>query len=1381
MIPEIPVSWPQLWGASITGTSVAETLLAALRVLTGSAWLPHILLAMLALMMMLSTLAIVSLQAQRSRSAPRDAQELRTRHLEPPLARGPPCSGQPSQPQPGFQDRLIGRRIRPAEGPLAVVAGAGVAVLHRIIPGLQPASDQFVSTTALERQGHARLLTAADGAVLCGAEELLRETAPEGDLTADRARWPALIAALVRHRGDRPMDAIVLVMPVSRFLAAEPVSEEALTALGHHLHGRLREAERIGGWRVPVYVVLTEADLLQGFAAFAQGLAGLAPHLLRTPFGWSVPYGPDILFEPAWLSEATQDLAAMVSALQAPLLMRSTDPDSAEGLLLFSESLTELCTRLAVTLAAMLRPSAYRQAFLFRGFYLVGRIGSQTPDEADCFAPRLFADRVFPEQRLARPAHGAWTRRLRRLRAAQALFALLAILAPIGLYAVRNHVAATASLLPLIEQMASFSHRLAAAEVARRAPGGAGTRSAVNSPFTEDDVQAYVEKIAALQVQTVATPFAPLSFLSDADTTIVRAVTATQETVVLRAMSDSLTTNLPRLLGALTLPAYQAQGVSEQLICKPKAAVTGDIAQLQILDRNLAAYARFNKDFYNISTNTDSKTAAALLKYTLDVEVPQKYFGSSSIRATALSRAVAPPVDMSAVRQTVSRLVQSGFVLALNQAFPDSVLARAVHDAAASSGLKAEGAAAEGEIGRLQHLAAALHLLQAELGRPDHAWLAGDRPQPALNAELNALSALGESGAFGDLAPIGRDLVPRLRRMADDCAAQTRGQAQAARALGTLPVIVAGSDAAALNPALVAVIAPLDRFLQQPLAAIKPDAATHPAAAPTAPLFWDSRDLALLAQVTDAYLAFEAAELPLTLPVPFRLQVQSAAGGRLIDLLSLAQTRAAAQHAQRGDAAGQMREEIARFAEAAPILGRIAAALRRMGLATPAAGVEHLLDGQAARLLSQVDRLLLAADPYQLADRSLSFWNGSPPLAAAAFGAPSLADLVGTLPARRDYIDVLAQEHARPLLSYLTPRAGVASADIVAMLKRWSGIIDTLDRYRHGDPGNSLARLEQLIAGELDRVDAASCAQFGVIGVVGTDWFAQQAAMIRSAVVTRCAGALQGTALQRYADLAASFNATLAGRFPFGALTSEDADPLDIRRFFDAAGSDLGQLRQRLINTPGAPAGAAVFVGQLIDARAALEPLLNEASPDPKLSYQVTIDFRANAGAGLGGNQVAEAMVSIGPQTVSGFSATPILGWTSGQGVSVQLRWARNAPTIPASGSDTSGPLVRGLTASFDERGAWALLRLLTGHRPDSATLAQLADRRAGVLGFVVPLRHNPEAAPGGETDLTSAQVFLRLGLVALMSTPGGTERRAAVALPIFPSVAPRPTRVGLP
>lgn len=75
--------------------------------------------------------------------------------------------------------------------------------------------------------------------------------------------------------------------------------------------------------RFAVYVLVTGAEQLEGFSAFARAL----PEPLRASMlGWSSPYDLSTTYQPGWVDEAVGTVVRSVSDVSAELFATDTAP-----------------------------------------------------------------------------------------------------------------------------------------------------------------------------------------------------------------------------------------------------------------------------------------------------------------------------------------------------------------------------------------------------------------------------------------------------------------------------------------------------------------------------------------------------------------------------------------------------------------------------------------------------------------------------------------------------------------------------------------------------------------------------------------------------------------------------------------------------------------------------------------------------------------------------------------------------------------------------------------------------------------------------------------------------------------------------------------------
>ena len=202
-----------------------------------------------------------------------------------------------------------------------------------------------------------------DGGVVIDVAASLALPGTRGDVTG----WRALLRLLKRYRPRRPVEGIVIAVPASLLL--DPSWKARTHDVGSMIRERLVLAQAELGFAVPVYVVVTHADQIAGFTAFTEALPD---NLQQDMLGWSNPHAPDVMFEGNWIDEAFTELHRCIVQLQVELFAVSRQLDRPSELFLFSGELQRIAEPMRALLDEMFRPSVYRSASLFRGFYLSG-------------------------------------------------------------------------------------------------------------------------------------------------------------------------------------------------------------------------------------------------------------------------------------------------------------------------------------------------------------------------------------------------------------------------------------------------------------------------------------------------------------------------------------------------------------------------------------------------------------------------------------------------------------------------------------------------------------------------------------------------------------------------------------------------------------------------------------------------------------------------------------------------------------------------------------------------------------------------------------------------------------------------------------------------
>ncbi|TRL41318.1 type VI secretion system membrane subunit TssM [Rhizobium straminoryzae] len=219
-----------------------------------------------------------------------------------------------------------------------------------------------------------------------------------------KAGWEGFLGLLRRYRRSQPINGALVTLSVGDLLERDPQAQKEEIRI---IRQRLAELDEQLQVRVPVYIVLTKADLLTGFVEFFDGFGKSDREQV-----WGMTFALDTSDKASELAKAFgAEFALLQERVSALLLERLQQEPNAEirgrifrfpaQLALLRERLDDVMTELAATSKLMEPP-------LIRGIYLAS--GTQNSPESVDLAPvrprrsyflkRLFHDVIFEEAAL---------------------------------------------------------------------------------------------------------------------------------------------------------------------------------------------------------------------------------------------------------------------------------------------------------------------------------------------------------------------------------------------------------------------------------------------------------------------------------------------------------------------------------------------------------------------------------------------------------------------------------------------------------------------------------------------------------------------------------------------------------------------------------------------------------------------------------------------------------------------------------------------------------------------------------------------------------------------------------------------------------------------
>ena len=1233
------------------------------------------------------------------------------------------------------------------------------------------------------------------------------------DLSSDEVGWRRLLSLLKRYRSERPVDGVILTLSAADLLSWENKPSDELKAIGAGLFRNLRQAQAELGVRFPVYVVLTKADRLPGFSSFVRAVPR---RFHQDIFGWSSPYALDSAFRGEWVEEALSEVGRWLRDRSTEVLAsRNLVPD-ADAVFRFPDVATRLVPAARTILSEIFEESAYHEGFFLRGIYFTGRMeasqdataaptaASEEPDTpADeeerqppefVFLGRLFQRKIFPERGLARGFARGILDRNRAIRWLQIVAAAVVVIGIPGMWWGQTRLQRKA--VPLEQLLDSVGNNLAimTAPVSAASSSGSGQLTQMGR---EDVVFALLQEMARLDAGPFWSVFLPSSWFSGLDGQITQNLTVGFQDVILPTMRRGIiewADTLDDEGWATTIGNRVPLVDTTQTVHSSQR-----FQEYEVLIRYLSEVRQFIDNagrFNEIAShgNAPMELFSQLFVWYYEQELPPEFFHNDAFYRKALSNSSEQPVaasdwpgfeDSSAKVETFllnrfySRLAEA--VNGLQQSFAGSV--------DPSSFTADDLRQLWQDVGRVQDL----------LTSSDSAWFDSEAPMAhELQVMLDSLPAnsdLFSKTEFVNRFTRGFDDVRRrqLAALSHNLTVLSQAFVPLSDSTGRASSGAAGPQGGThldLAPQLGTLRAALGNLLNQgfmtPLATVKTPVRPALAGKPT----WSLGPLDQALDYFTEYQSFHDNALK-GIPPELRGLVTGVADHALENHVrtSLAQAmtyETGVAPEGRSGMEKDVRDRLASFDQAARRLVSMLEMDAKLGGTPAGQAVAETVILESSDILNQVDELLDQDDLYEPINGSLAVWQGNGPASWAGFGVPDNEALEKYLAQQRETLRTLSQ-YAAPVLGYLSlqPVADLLRSDgpdlvptTGALVRKWRGIIQTLDDYDKKTPGNSLGALDQFVRQDMAIGSLSGCA--GVPradSVPPRDYFDGVRVRLADMLTNRCRQLARISLLRGYDRMQQFFSTRLAGKFPFVDLTvspnAPDADTATVHAFlqmYDSVTAPVSGNVADVVQTLLGRELPADFFRQMAEVRSFLGPILTPTADGAPGALEFRTELRTNRAAERGADQIVNWSLTVGGDsaTYRGGGPTKPARWLPGEPVSMRLTWASGSQRRPVGDPSRSDMVVDSTSVTWRYGGPWALLRLVGAHRPRAADLSgSPVEDRSTVNLRVLTRSRNATKEPQDIRDAT-ASVFLHL---AFAKSPAGS----ALVYPRFPTRAQPP------
>lgn len=218
------------------------------------------------------------------------------------------------------------------------------------------------------------------------------------------SEWNEFLALLAKHRKECPINGLILVIPADSLIKD---SQETIQGKAARIAQQLENIKRALNIRFPVFVVVTKADLINGFREFFDDMN--SPDEQQQILGWSNPRSIDEPFDPAKTDEWLRGVVRHIERRRLHLLEDPTPQqdlsdsrfNEVDTLFDLPRSFERIIPPLASYLRRIFVTSEWADRPLFmRGIYFTSSLREGSALDADLASVLGLEPEALPEGRI---------------------------------------------------------------------------------------------------------------------------------------------------------------------------------------------------------------------------------------------------------------------------------------------------------------------------------------------------------------------------------------------------------------------------------------------------------------------------------------------------------------------------------------------------------------------------------------------------------------------------------------------------------------------------------------------------------------------------------------------------------------------------------------------------------------------------------------------------------------------------------------------------------------------------------------------------------------------------------------------------------------------
>lgn len=1226
--------------------------------------------------------------------------------------------------------------------------------------------------TGSEHSGKTTLLNsldlenlANDGSELNAMWKIFKKGAvfemPQVELKEEEGKFWSFISELFAFiRPRRPLDGLIVTVPADVLMTHTDIEKYA-----SEMFTKIFQFQHDINFRLPIYLIITKSDLIQGFPEFSCLLHESAKQQM---FGWSCPYTINSAFSTAWIDDIFSTLHNGIRKAVLHFAQEKTINEDLERAMLFETNLQKIKSALSGYLNAMFHSHNPSDGLILRGVYFVGLQKIITKPSAEllrpdalipslsvrltyensynnslCFVRDLFTEKIFKEHNLAFPinrnsvnVHQISFRNKLILTTSLAVFSVGWFW---GNYNIRNKIQEHyKTLLSIKRAMSQIIH----IENNLRSPQ---ERAKLNKR-----ISSLIQSIPNVSRYELTSIFVPQSWFSSLHRDIIHSLGLVFDSVVFRAMYIDLNLNTNNVLHDIDA-VKDAQYQSEDLF---DVASFKSFKKLQDFTNHIITLEKVSNEYNSIRTLDDRKSIIDLSSVLFN----EQFEIAEEMTNQAPNKQLVPPkFDIETFRTKIETGLTNLFSDFLSETFNVTivqVLQNIARDIDLISAAAEDKDYSQAQLARTYEK---ITLLTKVLKNEKFSWIAQEHFVP-IKEYTELINTLTTSNI------ISQECVRSLMKLGEIEFQKYKNRLLSCSTTLTGPLLATNIQSPSVG--LDKLYAELKVLLDQPFICVVPYCDFSTVILDDKMLLWDEVQLRKLSLLIDKYSAFvEAmpADIREKLHEMYKTVAQKCFIPTIASFLGQAEIF---EDMPLGDARKVLEDAYKR--QSFSLRNSSAMLLKTVRLLQgfqknneDPIGLTKLLVSYYSTLLEKIDAIFNLETPYATGNAVFDNWNGKK---SPNFLNYNNKDQVREyLATQFERIRFLAKDLVEPIIDLLLALQATEYPINKQLIAKWKSIISNVNDYEAKKPGNSISALEEFIVNGLGKIKDEGTDSHGEIrdiSEIDGDFFLSKRSEIARSLLSRADVIQYDRAAKAYNTLSEFFNTRLSNKFPFGNAIDEVSlnDVETFLNMFENNCSGIVDILELNQNQKNVSESAISFLKNIDKLAPFLKAWIRHAkgSDASTASFLFKVQLRPAPDLEAFTSSVIERDFTIDGVKVDNDQASVFF---NGNKIEAIFKWVESSDEQPNDKESTDDMSIQGSKASFYYQGNWAMFRLIEEHKQNG----DIEYPEGIILQFNVPIIDRSQ----NNLSLVSKMILKITPLVKV------EDKLAPIAWPIFPKRSP--------